>query len=280
MALEIVRSVEAVRNASRKARQTGKRIALVPTMGGLHEGHLSLIELAQRNADLVIVSLFVNPTQFNNPQELETYPGNDKEDLAALGNTNADLVFMPSAAEMYPDGFSTSITVEAAKGILCDAHRPGHFSGVATVVAKLFLQTEPDMACFGEKDYQQLFIIKRLVKDLNLPVKIIAGETIRESDGLALSSRNLRLKMNERKRAPFLNQCMREAANAIRSGDLPKEACDNAVSDLQSTGEFRVEYFEYRSAETLKLCDKAVEDGRLFAAAWLGNVRLIDNIAV
>ncbi len=280
MTFEIVRSVEAVRKASRDAKTSGIRVALVPTMGGLHEGHLSLVEKAGKIADLVIVSLFVNPTQFNNPKDLETYPGNNKDDLEALQKTRADIVFIPTAEEMYPDRFSTSINVEAGGDILCDAHRPGHFCGVATVVAKLFLQTEPDFACFGEKDFQQLFIIRRLVRDLNMPVEIVPVETVREKDGLALSSRNARLKPNERKFAPQLNKHMRAAAKSILKGEKPAKACAGAIAELQKTGDFRVEYLEYRSGATLGLIDTHQEDGRIFAAAWLGKVRLIDNIAL
>ena len=280
MALEVARSVDAVRQASRDAKKTGMRVALVATMGGLHKGHLSLVRKAEQIADLVIVSLFINPIQFNNPKDLETYPCNDKEDLNTLENTKAEVVFMPSAEEMFPDGFSTSVNVKAAENILCDAHRPGHFSGVATVVAKLFLQTEPDFACFGEKDYQQLFIIRRLARDLNIPVKIVPVSTVREKDGLALSSRNVRLNPSERLLAPELNKRMRVAAKAILGGTEPGKACETAISDLQKSGDFRVEYLEHRSGETLELINKQHVDGRLFAAAWLGDVRLIDNISV
>lgn len=280
MSLTVVRTIAEVRSASRAATKAGKTVALVPTMGGLHKGHLSLVEKAGEIADLVIVSLFVNPTQFNNPEDLETYPGNEADDLLALSPSKADIVFAPSAAEMYPSGFSTEIKIDAAGNILCDAYRPGHFSGVATVVAKLFLQTEPDFACFGEKDFQQLFIIKRLVTDLNLPVEIIPVETVREHDGLALSSRNARLEPSDRKIAHRMNESMQKIAKLIADGERASIASEKQIRALENSGDFKVEYLEYRSGQTLEIIDQYEPDGRLFAAAWLGGVRLIDNIAV
>ncbi|MEM9277381.1 MAG: pantoate--beta-alanine ligase [Pseudomonadota bacterium] len=280
MAIEIVRTVEAVRELSRRASSEKKSIALVPTMGGLHQGHLSLVEKAGQIADIVIVSLFVNPAQFNNPDDLETYPGTEKEDLVALSGTKTDILFAPSVEEMYPEGFATNITVSSASDILCDAHRPGHFEGVATVVAKLFVQVEPDFACFGEKDYQQLFIIKSMVRDLNIPVEIVPCETIREEDGLALSSRNARLSASDRDIAAQLNAAMHDAKKAIIDGKLAEAACSAAKANLEGNGDFRVEYLEYRSEENLELVDAYQSNCRLFAAAWLGGVRLIDNLPV
>lgn len=280
MPIKIVRTIDEVRAFSREARKEGKTVALVPTMGGLHDGHLSLVTRAAEIADLVIVSLFVNPTQFNNPSDLETYPGNEADDLAALKATSTNVVFAPTASEMYPEGFATNVSVNAAHDILCDAHRPGHFDGVATVVSKLFIQVEPDFACFGEKDYQQLFIIRRMVKDLNLPVDIVPVETIREKDGLALSSRNARLSVENRKLAHLLNAEMRMAATEISKKNDPSIILSTARKTLEKNGNFQVEYLEYRSGETLENLDNYEPNGRLFAAAWLGDVRLIDNIAV
>lgn len=280
MKTRILRTIQEVRASVADARSDGKTIALVPTMGGLHAGHISLVERARKTADLVVVSIFVNPTQFNNPEDFENYPGDEKEDLAQLEKANADIAFIPTPADMYPPGFATRVDVSVAENLLCDAHRPGHFDGVATVVTKLLLQTMPDYACFGEKDYQQLFIIKRLVRDLDIPTAIVPVETVREEDGLALSSRNKRLSAKDRANAPKLNQAMRAASAMIVAGKSPALACEEAASELQKDDQFKVEYFELRSADTLELLEKHEKGARLFAAAWLGDVRLIDNIAV
>ncbi len=280
MPLQTIRTVEAVRQISRDATRAGKKIALVPTMGGLHDGHLSLVRKAREIGDIVIVSLFVNPAQFNNPEDLETYPGDEKSDIAALEAAGVEYVFAPTAQEMYPDGFSTQVSVSAAKDILCDAFRPGHFEGVATVVTKLFLQVEPDFACFGEKDFQQLFIIRRMVKDLNIPLEIVPVETVREKDGLAMSSRNARLSQADRQIAPELNRAMTQMAEDIKSGTPPTAAAKTARDRIEVDGHFNVEYLEYRSGENLKLIDSYMPNSRIFAAAWLGDVRLIDNIGV
>ena len=278
MTIHLVRTVAEIRESVDAARQDGKTTCVVPTMGGLHAGHLSLVEKASQVADYVVVTLFVNPTQFNNPDDFENYPGSETADLETLAKTPTDIVFAPSAAEMYPRGFSTSVTVDAANGILCDAHRPGHFDGVATVVTKLFLQTGTDFACFGEKDFQQLFIIRRLALDLNIPIEIVPVETVREEDGLALSSRNARLNSAERKIAAQLNKAMTRAAQSIRKGIAASEACKREIDQFHETGDFRVEYFEARSEESLEIVETTKNPARLFAAAWLGDVRLIDNI--
>ncbi len=280
MTIEVVRTISDIRKSVEAARTQGKQTCVVPTMGGLHDGHLSLVKKASEVADFVVVTLFVNPTQFNNPDDFENYPGDEAADLAALSQTKTNMVFAPSPAEMYPQGFSTSVTVEAAGNILCDAHRPGHFDGVATIVTKLFLQTGTDFACFGEKDFQQLFIIQRLVEDLNIPIKIVPVETVRETDGLALSSRNARLTKTERDIAPKLNQEMRTTTEAVRQGTAPAIACEEAKERLQASDDFKVEYLELRSEKTLELVETLDQPARLFAAAWLGDVRLIDNIAV
>lgn len=280
MTIHVVRTISEIRDHVSAAKQEGKTTCVVPTMGGLHAGHLSLVKKAEQIADYVVVTLFVNPTQFNNPDDFENYPGNEAADLDALSKTATDIVFAPSPSEMYPKGFATAVKVDAAGEILCDAHRPGHFDGVATIVTKLFLQTATDFACFGEKDYQQLFIIRRLVEDLNIPIEIIPVETVREEDGLALSSRNARLSKAERALAPKLNQAMRMAAEAIKNGAKTSKACQTAIDELQTGSHFKVEYLEVRSADTLELVDVPSGPARLFAAAWLGDVRLIDNIAV
>ena len=280
MTMIVERTIDSAREVISNARAQGKSIGLVPTMGGLHAGHLSLVERAKEVSDFVVVSIFVNPTQFNNPDDFENYPGNDTEDLGLLKKSGVNLVFIPTPEQVYPKGFATRVDVSAANDILCDAHRPGHFDGVATVVTKLLMQTMPDFACFGEKDYQQLFIIKRLVRDLDFPVEIIPVETVREKDGLAMSSRNARLSSKERKIAPKLNQTMHEIVKKIVGGASPAQTCANAITALEADGIFKVEYLEVRSTETLDLLDHYNQSARLFAAAWLGDVRLIDNIAV
>lgn len=280
MSIKIIHTVAEIRQAVRKLKSDGKKVALVPTMGGLHAGHLSLVKRAEEIADTVIVSIFVNPTQFNVAADLESYPGSDEEDLAALQQTKTDIVYMPSIEEMYPDGFATSVKVDAGEPILCDAHRPGHFDGVATVVSKLFIQTEAEIACFGEKDYQQLAIVRRMAKDLNIPIEIEPVETVREEGGLAMSSRNARLTQEEREIAPQLHAAMQIAAAKIRLGEDAKSACAEVGEKLTSAHPFNLEYFELRSGDDLTLLENMQENARLFAAANLGSVRLIDNIAV
>lgn len=280
MQLEIVRTVRDVRERVQEIKAQGKTVALVPTMGGLHDGHLSLIKKAKEFADYVVVSIFINPKQFNNPDDLETYPSNEEADLDNIDRHEANLAFIPSVKQMYPAEFATDVKVTAGIDILCDAHRPGHFGGVATVVTKLFLQTGADFAIFGEKDYQQLFIIKRLVADLNIPIKIIPAPTVREKDGLAMSSRNERLSNNDRKLAPQLHQAMQDVKEGLHKGTSIKEACENAWKSLEAEKNFKVEYLEVRCGERMILMDTPSEGCRLFAAAWLGGVRLIDNIEV
>lgn len=280
MAVEIIRTIEGISKRVQELKLTGKTVALVPTMGGLHAGHLSLISKAKEVADYVVVSIFINPKQFNNPEDLETYPSNEKADLENINKLGADFAFIPSAQEMYPDEFATDVRVTAGIDILCDAHRPGHFDGVATVVTKLFLQVGADFAIFGEKDFQQLFIIKRLVADLNIPIKIIPAPTVRETDGLAMSSRNERLSQDDRKIAHHLQQVMQTAKAQINAGTDIKTACKTARKDLEAEGSFEVEYFEVRCGEKMVLMEKPKVNCRLFAAAWLGGVRLIDNISL
>ena len=280
MTVEIIRTIEAIRARVAELKKNNKTVCLVPTMGGLHEGHLSLITKAREVADHVVVSIFINPKQFNNPDDLETYPSNEEDDLASITKEGADVAFIPSVREMYPEEFATDVKVTAGIDILCDAHRPGHFGGVATVVTKLFLQVGADYACFGEKDYQQLFIIKRLVADLNIPIKIVPAPTVREKDGLAMSSRNQRLSRADRNIAPQLHQAMQSVKDNIHSGLKIKQACETAWKILETEGHFKVEYLEVRCGEKMVLMDEPGSSCRLFAAAWLGGVRLIDNIRI
>jgi pantoate--beta-alanine ligase len=276
-----VRTLPRLRAAVANFREAGETVALVPTMGALHAGHLALVRLAQRRADRVVVSIFVNPTQFAPHEDLATYPRTMATDLAALASVRADLVWAPSAALMYPDDFATRIAPEGpALAGLEDRFRPHFLGGVATVVAKLLLQCLPDVAVFGEKDYQQLKVVTQLVKDLAIPVKIVGGRTVREKDGLALSSRNAYLSAQERAAAPVLYRVLRHCADLIRQGRPIATALAQGRKGIEQEG-FAVDYLEARHAETLKPVRHALEDPiRLLVAARIGKTRLIDNMGV
>jgi pantoate--beta-alanine ligase len=274
-----VRTVADLRRQIAAWRKAGETVGLVPTMGALHEGHLSLVALANSKADRVVASIFVNPIQFGPREDFSRYPRDEQGDLAKLAKAGVDLVFAPDTAEMYPQDFSTQVKVSDLTEDLCGAARPNHFDGVATVVTKLLLQCAPDFAVFGEKDYQQLLVIKRLVRDLNIPVDIVGAPIVREKDGLALSSRNAYLSPSERKIAPVLYQTILEVA-----GDLAKgRGCDDAVVaarfKLDAAG-FRVNYVAVRDPDTLKPLSGPVTRARVLTAAFLGKTRLIDNVAV
>ncbi len=273
-------TVALARQRSAAWRMDGLTSALVPTMGALHEGHLALVRKAATLADRVVVSIFVNPTQFAPTEDFASYPRDHDADLAKLAALGVDAVFMPSTEEVYPEGFATTIAVAGpALGLETD-FRPTHFQGVATVVAKLLLATQPDVAIFGEKDYQQLLVIRRMVADLTIPVRIEGLPTVREADGLALSSRNAYLLEAERTIAPLLQKTLRATADAIASGDDATTALATA-RDALTRGGFVVDYVELRNADTLAaVADPAGEPMRLLAAARLGRTRLIDNIAV
>jgi pantoate--beta-alanine ligase len=261
-------------------RHNDYKIALVPTMGALHEGHLSLVELARQCADKVIVSVFVNPKQFGEGEDLEQYPRDLSGDLEKLADSGVDLVYAPGADQIYPPGFSTKISVRGVSDGLCSNTRPHFFDGVATVVTKLLLQCTPDIAIFGEKDYQQLLVIRRLTIDLGLPVEIVGAPLIREADGLALSSRNAYLSPSERETAPLLYRVLNETATRLIEGLPMKDALVEA-QDILTTSGFRLDYFELRDALTLEPLERFEEKpARLLIAAVLGRTRLIDNIAV
>jgi pantoate--beta-alanine ligase len=272
--------VASLRRALAGWRRAGERVALVPTMGALHEGHLALVRLARTEAEKVVVSIFVNPTQFAPNEDFSAYPRTLDEDLTKLAGL-ADLVFTPAADEMYPPGSATTVSVAGPATVgLEDRFRPTHFAGVATVVAKLLVQALPDVAIFGEKDFQQLKVIARMARDLHLPVSIRGGVTEREPDGLALSSRNRYLSPAERARAPRLHRALREGAAAIRAGAAPNTAAAEAAAALAAAG-FAVDYVAARDAGTLEpVASPAAGPVRLLAAARLGRTRLIDNIAV
>ena len=278
--IETIHTIAELRARVRGWRADGERVALVPTMGALHAGHVALMEAARPHADRIVVSIFVNPTQFAATEDLSRYPrtlDDDREKAAAAG---VDVAFVPDVAEMYPDGFVTTVSLGGpALGLETD-FRPTHFAGVATVVAKLFSQTAPDVAMFGEKDYQQLMVVTRMARDLDLPVKVIGVPTIRETDGLALSSRNVYLGAEERRTAPALFRALTGAADAIRSGTPASAAAKTALDDIVRAG-FVPDYLEARHAVTLApIADRDEGPIRLLAAARLGATRLIDNIAV
>jgi len=277
----VVRSVPALRRAIAHFRTRGRTIALVPTMGALHEGHFSLVRRAQSRTDCVIVSIFVNPTQFAPDEDLTTYPRTLAADIAALAERHVALVWAPSMQTMYPDGFATRVVPGGPAGVgLEDVSRPHFFAGVATVVAKLLIQCEPDIALFGEKDYQQLKVVTQLCRDLALKTRIVGAPIVRERDGLALSSRNRYLSPAERQAAPMLYRTLKEAAAKIGAGAPIAEALKHARQAIPAAG-FELDYFEARNADTLEpLKGPAGEPIRLLAAARIGATRLIDNIAV
>ena len=262
-------------------REARESVALIPTMGALHAGHLSLVRLARRRADRVVVSIFVNPSQFAPHEDFASYPRNFATDVAALAKLETDLIWAPTAAVMYPSGFATRIVPEGpAQAGLEDRPRPHFFGGVATVVAKLFLQCRPDIAVFGEKDYQQLKVVSQMVRDLDLPVRIVAGRTVREKDGLAMSSRNAYLTAAERAVAPTLYRVLQECAQRIAQGRPPASVLADGSKAITRAG-FELDYLEARHAETLAPIRSRQEGPiRLLVAARLGTTRLIDNTGV
>lgn len=276
----IFRDVLSLRAQVRAWKALGEVVAVVPTMGALHAGHISLVEAAKRDCGRVIVTIFVNPKQFNNSDDLAKYPRTEAADLALLEAVGVDGLFAPPPAEVYPQGFASTVSISGVSEPLEGAHRPGHFDGVATVVAKLFGMTMADRAYFGEKDWQQLQLVRRLVADLNIPVTVVGCETLRETDGLALSSRNARLSEAGRKVAPALHQAMTRAVQGLRLGLPMAAALQGAVVEVLAAGFDRVDYIELRDAESLQPLAQADRPARLLAAAWLDGVRLIDNIGV
>jgi len=277
----IVHDVETLRAQVRAWRKTGERIVLVPTMGALHAGHISLVHLARQHGTKVVMSIFVNPTQFAPGEDLSTYPRTLAADVEKFAEAKGDLVFAPSVEVMYPQGFATTVSLSGpATAGLEDKFRPTHFAGVATVVSKLFNQCEPDAAIFGEKDFQQLKVLTALARDLDFGVTILAGPIMREEDGLAMSSRNVYLSPDERQRAPALQKALAACRDAIHGGTPPEAALAAAVQAIEAAG-FAVDYLELRQAETLAaVTDIAGQALRLLAAARLGKTRLIDNLAV
>ncbi len=280
--IPVVNSVNALRGKVGGWKGKGQSIMLVPTMGALHEGHLSLVRLAREKADKVVVSIFVNPAQFAPHEDFQEYPRELERDRARLVDENVDLIYAPTPGVMYAPGDATSVQVKGLSEPLCGITRPHFFGGVATVVTKLLIQCAPDMAIFGEKDYQQLLVVRRLVRDLSLPVKICSGPIIREENGLALSSRNAYLSKAQRRIAPLLNQLMRKAAQKIKDGAPIPAVLEQTTTALVEAGFNKVDYLEIHDAETLEPVSTVSRQTptRLFAAVWLGQTRLIDNIEI
>jgi pantoate--beta-alanine ligase len=270
-----------LRQQVRDWRAQGARIGLVPTMGSLHDGHMSLLEEARRHSDRVIASVFVNPLQFGPGEDFERYPRTPEDDQRLLANAGCDLLFMPPVSEIYPDGPSaTLVSVKSLSEMLCGVVRPGHFDGVATVVAKLFGIVQPDLAVFGEKDYQQLAIIRRMTADLDLPVEVIGAPTVRAEDGLAMSSRNRYLSASERAVAPRIYQTLQAVATRIAGGEREYGALASfGVAELRAAG-MQPDYFEIRDAQTLLAPGAKTRELVMLTAARLGKARLIDNIRV
>ena len=277
MSAAVLRTVVELRAALAPWRSAGDSIGLVPTMGALHEGHLSLIRLAKSECRRAVATIFVNPSQFGADEDLSTYPRDEKADRELLGQVETDLLFAPAVEEVYPPGFDTTVSVAKLTEHLCGPHRPGHFAGVATVVTKLLVQALPERAYFGEKDFQQLQVIRRLARDLDLPVTIRGGATIRESDGLALSSRNRYLAPDERKKAAALPRLLRDAARRLADGGPAGPELAAVRRNLTEAGFAKIDYVTLADEAELQPLVRAKAGSRLFAAAWLGRTRLIDN---
>lgn len=280
MSVPIVRTLSELRATVADWRKQGASIAVVPTMGALHEGHLTLVRAACASADRVIVTLFVNPKQFNSAADLAAYPRTEKQDAVKLEPFGVDMLYAPEGGEIYPEGFATTVSVAGVSEGLCGAGRPGHFDGVATVVTKLLLQTGADRAFFGEKDFQQLHVVKRLVRDLDIPVEIVPCPTVREGDGLAMSSRNVRLTPDQRQIAPRLARALFDTSERLSAGEDVSDTLRKARDEIIKAGFSEVEYLELRGESDLTPMTAADRPARLLVAAWLGDVRLIDNVQV
>lgn len=277
---KLLRTLAALRRETARWRAQGLRYAVVPTMGAIHSGHTELVTQGLKRADRVITTIFVNPKQFAAHEDLGKYPRDEAGDVAKLGKAGCHAVFLPSPEQMYPQGFATTVSLSGpAKAGLEDRFRPHFFDGVATVVAKLFIQTGADYAMFGEKDYQQLKVVTRMARDLDIPIEVVGIPTVREEDGLAKSSRNVYLSKSERQQALAIYRNLTDAADRIRSGMNPQAAARAAARKLASLG-FKVDYVAARNADTLAIPRDSGEPLRLIAAAWAGKTRLIDNIPV
>ncbi|MBI5504580.1 MAG: pantoate--beta-alanine ligase [Deltaproteobacteria bacterium] len=279
--MKVVRSVAKMQELSRQTRSAGLTVGFVPTMGYLHDGHVSLVHLARESANVVVVSIFVNPTQFNAAEDFSNYPRDEKTDEALLEEEGVDILFMPDAADVYPPGAATRVAVSGLTDALCGAFRPGHFEGVTTVVAALLNMVQPDVAVFGRKDFQQIQVVRRMVRDLHFPVTIVEGTTSRERDGLARSSRNARLSPAQRAVAGAIYAALSAAAAAYGRGERTASALKEAARRrLEQTADFRIEYLEVVDPDAIAAVDAADERAVMAVAAWLGPVRLIDNVTL
>jgi pantoate--beta-alanine ligase len=278
--MKTAQTLEKLRSCTKSIRQSGGNLALVPTMGALHDGHMTLIEEAKRRADHVAVSIFVNARQFGPKEDFAAYPRPIDADSAKLKRAGVDILWLPDTAAMYPEGYATTVSVAKLGDGLCGAHRPGHFDGVSTVVAKLFNQVRPDIAIFGEKDWQQLAIIRRMAVDLDMNVNVIGMPTQREDDGLARSSRNAYLSPEDRQAAVALPRALGGAAKAISGGELVTAALSNSINILEKAGFHTVDYFSLVDPLSLEPMAQLDRPARLLAAARIGKTRLIDNIGV
>jgi len=274
---DVVRRVADLRARVASWRKAGERVGLVPTMGSLHEGHLTLVRAAKKDGTRAIATLFVNPTQFGPSEDLAAYPRDEAGDRRLLGEAQADLLFAPDVAEMYPAGFATTVSVAGLTEHLCGPHRPGHFAGVATVVCKLLNQAGADRAYFGEKDFQQLQVIRRMARDLDIATEIVGVPTVRESDGLAMSSRNRYLSAAERGQAAAFPRLLREAAALLADGREAAAELERVRLGLTAAGFRKIDYVTLADGATLHPLARASKPSRLIAAAWLGRTRLIDN---
>jgi len=277
---EIITTVRELRARVSGWRNAGETVGMVPTMGFLHDGHMSLVRNSRAHNDRTVVSIFVNPKQFDRASDLEAYPRDMDRDAALLAAGGVDAIWSPTPEEMYPTGFATSVEVSGLTNCLCGAIRAGHFAGVAVVVTKLLLQCLPDRAYFGRKDYQQLMVVRRMVDDLNIPVEVRGIDTVRESDGLAMSSRNWHLTEAERAVAPQLFGVLTDVAEIAGRGEDVRPMIDKGLKRLAKAGFGQVDYLEVRDAGTLELCHRPKRPARAFAAIYLGKARLIDNVPV
>ena len=280
MTTPILRRLDDLRALRRDWMLKGETLGLVPTMGALHAGHLSLVEAAKSACDHVVVTIFVNPKQFNSPEDLANYPRTEHEDAEKLAPFGVDAIYVPDPDQIYPEGYATTVSLSGITEVMEGPNRPGHFEGVATVVAKLFLQSGADQAFFGEKDYQQLMVVRRMARDLDIPIEVIGCPTVREPSGLAMSSRNMRLSPAATETAGQLNPTMEAAAARLRAGEdyAPLEA--EMRARLRDLGFSEIEYIDLRCAEDLATMTRLDRPARMLVAAWLDGVRLIDNIAV
>lgn len=279
-----LRTLRALRETLGEHRLAGRSIGFVPTMGALHDGHVSLVRQAREKTDITVVSIFVNPTQFAPGEDLDTYPRTEEADIARLAEVGTDIVYLPSVEEMYPDGSKTNVRVEGMSDLLDGQYRPHFFYGVATVVARLFVHVQPDVAVFGEKDFQQLQIIRRMVRDLGFSIEVIGGKTVRDPDGLAQSSRNTYLTAEERRAANVISAALHRARCRVAIGVPVDEALSEARARIVEAGFDRLDYVSAVDPENLEALPGGVlgtgQDARLLAAAWMGKTRLIDNMGL